>query len=368
MHVAIVGCGQLSRMLALAGIPLGFRFSFIADDPGQDTRCVEQLGAVIRWVPGQSPDELYDLLGKPDVITAEKEQIDISLLQSLLPFCPVHPNPGSFADLQDRSKEKQLLDKLGIPGAPYVEGKDDKEVSARLSLPVVAKSCRGGYDGKNQQLLRTEQDVMAFYARGEQQHYIIEQWMPFEREVSIISVRDCSGNISHYPITENVHEDGILKHSIAPARQMPGAAARAAQHHIARIMQSTDYVGVMAMECFIVEGQLLVNEIAPRVHNSGHWTQTGCKTSQFENHLRAISGLPLGSTQQHSVSGMVNLIGTEVPTKAAFSTHSTMHWYNKAVRPGRKLGHVNFSGASHDELLQKMNRFRREAIDARIKM
>ena len=177
-------------------------------------------------------------------------------------------------------------------------------------------------------------------------------------------MRDRRGQINHYPITENVHEAGILKHSIAPARQIPAATAQAAQDYITRVMQATDYVGVMAMECFVVGDALLVNEIAPRVHNSGHWTQTGCKTSQFENHLRAIAGLPLGGTDNHSIAGMVNLIGNGVPAATALSTHSTLHWYNKTARPGRKLGHVNFCSSSHDELLQQMDQFRKQAITA----
>ncbi len=360
MHIAIIGCGQLSRMLALAGIPLGFRFSFIADDPGQDTACVEQLGAVVHWRPGQAPQELVAALGGPDVVTAEKEQIDPDLLRALETCCTVHPNPGAFAALQDRGREKRLLADLGIPSTPHVLGRTAAAAAASLSLPMVAKSCRGGYDGRNQQLLRTPEDIAAYDARAGHADYIIEQWIPFEREVSLISVRDRAGHIKHYPVTENVHESGILRHSIAPARNLPMAATRAAHDYAARVLQAIDYVGVMAMECFIVQGELLVNEIAPRVHNSGHWTQAGCKTSQFENHLRAITGLPLGSTENHSIAGMVNLIGNRVPAEAALSTHSTLHWYNKTAKPGRKLGHVNFSGSSHDELLQRMDRFRRE--------
>ena len=364
MHIAIVGCGQLSRMLALAGIPLGFKFSFVADDLGQDTRCVEQLGSVVHWHEAQTPAQLIEALGHPDVITTEKEQIDPTLLRSLQPFCTVHPNPDAFAALQDRSKEKQLLAELGVPSAPHVYRESAAEAAAKLSLPLVAKSCRGGYDGKNQQILRTAADVAAFDDRGEHDDYIIEQWIPFEREVSIISVRGRDGSIGHYPITENVHESGILKHSIAPARQVPEETVHAAQQYISRVMEATGYVGVMAMECFVVDGGLLVNEIAPRVHNSGHWTQTGCKTSQFENHLRAIAGLPLGGTDNHSIAGMVNLIGSGVPAETALSTHSTLHWYNKTARPGRKLGHVNFCSSSHDELLRQMDQFRQEATVA----
>ena len=258
-----------------------------------------------------------------------------------------------------------MLAEQGITSAPYVFARPAVTAIETLSLPAVAKSCRGGYDGKNQQILRNRQDAIGFDAGTNADHYIIEQWVPFEREVSMISVRDRLGNIRHYPLTENVHENGILKHSIAPARGVTAATADSAQDYIATVMHSTNYVGVMAMECFMVEGDLLVNEIAPRVHNSGHWTQSGCNTSQFENHLRAIAGLALGNTDNHSVSGMVNLIGTGVPTETAFSTNSTMHWYNKKERPGRKLGHVNFSSASHEELLQKMNLFRRSAMETR---
>lgn len=362
MHVAIIGCGQLSRMLALAGIPLGFRFSFVADTPGQDTRCVDKLGDIVQWQPDENPEALFERLGRPDVVTAEKEQIDPSLLAAFEGRCAVHPNPASFALFQDRGREKQVLDELDIPNVPYVHARPAADAAAALSLPLLAKSCRDGYDGKNQQVLRTPDDVAAFDAANDASQYIIEQWTPFERELSIISVRGLDGGINHYPITENVHKDGILNYSIAPARQVSGNIQRTAQDYITRVMQATDYVGVMAMECFVVEGRLLVNEIAPRVHNSGHWTQAGCKTSQFENHLRAITGLPLGSTEHHGISGMVNLIGEGVPQHAAFSPHSTMHWYNKTARPGRKLGHVNFSGSSHDELLEQMNRFRRDAL------
>lgn len=365
MHIAIIGCGQLSRMLALAGIPLGFRFSFIADTPDTDARPVERLGTVIGWERERSAASLYARLGRPDVVTAEKEQVDTSLLELLSRYCAVHPNPAAFATFQDRRREKALLSRLRIPSSPHVHATSAAEAADKLTLPLVAKSCREGYDGKNQHILRTRQDVIAFDATARDGDFIIEQWVPFERELSIISARDTAGNISHYPITENVHENGILKHSVAPAENVSETLSLIAGDYITRVMHDTQYVGVMAMECFVVNGRLLVNEIAPRVHNSGHWTQSGCKTSQFENHLRAIAGLPLGSTDYHGVSGMVNLIGRRVPTEAAFSTHSTMHWYDKAERPGRKLGHVNFHGASHEELKQKMSQFRREALEPR---
>lgn len=364
MHIGIIGCGQLSRMLAIAGIPLGFRFTFLADVPGQDTRCVDHLGDVVAWDPAQSTNSLFDLMGRPDVVTAEKEQLDPTLLEALQAHCPVHPNPASFRLFQDRGREKQILDELQVPNVPYVHARPAAEAAAELSLPLVAKSCRDGYDGKNQQVLKTAEDAVAFDADNDYEQYIIEQWTPFEREVSMISVRDPQGNICHYPMTENVHQNGILKYSVAPAREVSDELLATAHDYTTRIMEATDYVGVLAMECFVVDGKLLVNEIAPRVHNSGHWTQAGCETSQFENHVRAITGLALGSTAQYGVSGMVNLIGTGVPAGSAFSAHTTMHWYNKTERPGRKLGHVNFSSSSHDELLEQMETFRRDVLDS----
>jgi 5-(carboxyamino)imidazole ribonucleotide synthase len=349
-------------MLALAGIPLGFSFSFVAETPEEDTRCVRQLGTVVRRRAGQSPGELYDELGKPEVLTAEKEQIECSLLHAMQHYCTVHPNPGSFATLQDRLEEKRLLDELGIPTAAYLHGETAAASAEQLSLPVVVKSCRGGYDGKNQWVLRSPQAVATFDSSAHRDRQIIEKWVPFDREVSIVSVRDANGDIGHYPMSENVHEEGILWYSIAPVPDFSEDMLTTAQGYISKVMHALEYVGVMAIEFFVTGKELLVNEIAPRVHNSGHWTQSGSKTSQFENHLRAITGLPLGSTENHSVSGMMNLIGTGVPPREALSSLSTLHWYDKAARPGRKLGHVNFVGRSHEELTHQMDAFRQSVV------
>lgn len=364
MHIAVIGCGQLSRMLALAGIPLGFTFTFIAEDEGEDTRCVNQMGEVVHWHPDRSIKALYNELGRPDVVTTEKEQLDPALLEALQRFCAVQPNPAAFSILHDRSREKELLDRLKIPGAPYLYASSAAEAVASLGLPVVTKSCRDGYDGKHQRVLRDVVDAADFDARTPTGHHIIEKWIPFDKEVSLISARGLEGDICHYPIAENMHDEGILSQTIAPGRDISNEIQATAQDYITRIMEALDYIGVMAMECFIVGDKLLVNEIAPRVHNSGHWTQGGSATSQFENHIRAITGLPLGSTANHGVWGMVNLIGTNPPPQKAFSSNSTLHWYNKSIRPGRKLGHVNFSGASHDDLIRQMSQFRRSVLDA----
>ncbi|TGD73982.1 5-(carboxyamino)imidazole ribonucleotide synthase [Mangrovimicrobium sediminis] len=356
MHIAIVGCGQLSRMLALAGLPLGFTFSFIAA-PREDTRCVTGLGTTATWQPGQPVGHLYQALGQPDCVTVEKEQVDAGLLTQLQHYCPVLPNPEAVATCGHRWRERQLLVRLGIPCAAHRYDTPASQCVASLSLPLVAKSCRDGYDGKNQWRLDTPEDVASFDRQQLYRDCIIEQRIPFERELSQVSVRSRTGRICHYPLTDNHHENGILVQSVAPAVDVPATIASQAQDMISRIMEALDYVGVMAMECFLVSGELLVNELAPRVHNSGHWTQSGSATSQFENHVRAIAGLELGGTDMHGVCGMLNLIGTQRPPVDLLSASTTLHWYGKTVRPARKLGHVNFRARSHPELVQEIGRF-----------
>ncbi len=362
MHIAIIGCGQLSRMLALAGIPFGFKFSFINDAEDQDTVCVDGLGAIVEWRSGDSFHTLYSVLGNPDIVTVEKEQVDISLLIGLQAFCSVYPDPKAFAICQDRYKEKQLLDSLDIPCSSYVHDQPLSVCVETLSLPIVIKSCRDGYDGKNQWVLKTPEDVEALEQilkdKGiSSKDYIAEQWIPFDKEISLVSVRSVNGEARHYSLTENTHDKGILKQSIAPAPNVSEALIEKAQDYLSRIVNDLNYVGVIAMECFVTGEKLLINELAPRVHNSGHWTQSGSKTCQFENHLRAITGTALGNTHNHGVAGMVNLIGIEKPSLKVLTPDSKLHWYNKSVRPGRKLGHINFQKADLDQLQIAMNSF-----------
>ena len=233
-----------------------------------------------------------------------------------------------------------------------------------LGSSMVVKSCADGYDGKNQWILRSPEDIKAFdAARADGRDapfngggdYIIEKMIPFEREVSQLSVRAVDGAIFHYPLAENRHINGILSESLVPADADDSIAALA-QSYISRIMQSLDYVGVMAVECFVVGDELLVNELAPRVHNSGHWTQAGSTTSQFENHIRAIAGMSLGSTDCQKFSGMFNLIGTERPPHHLLSELISIHWYDKVPRPGRKVGHVNVRSDSREGLEETLRR------------
>lgn len=358
MHIAIVGCGQLSQMLAQAGIPLGHSFSFLAD-PEEDTRCVDDLGGVVRISEEKSIEDLYTELGEPDCLTVEKEQVDLSLIEAFLPHCPVHPNSGAFAACQHRLREKQLLDQLNIPCAPYYFGQPGQLESSEIQLPVVVKSCREGYDGKNQWVLRTPLDVSSFDPEDREDNYIVEQWIPFDREISQVSVRNKAGEIRHYPLAENQHENGILKESVVPAPNVTGELEALAQGYMKKLMEALDYVGVMAMECFVTGDQLLVNELAPRVHNSGHWSQEGSETSQFENHVRAVADMPLGPTESIGITGMVNLIGVERPADELITGDAKLHWYGKVVRPGRKLGHINFSDTSYGGLSVQIQSYRK---------
>lgn len=357
MHVGIIGCGQLARMLALAGIGMGFRFSFVNDNGATETSCVDGLGTIASWQPGDSAQALYEALGRPDCITVEKEQVDSRLLESLAEVCALHPNRDSVEIIKDRRREKGLVDQLEIPTARYVVGVSAAEAVATLGYPAVAKSCTEGYDGKNQWVIRSKDDAARFDAQEDPAGYIFEQFIPFDREVSLVAARNLHGEVIAYPLAQNSHENGILRRTIVPAPQASDSLAQRALDYITRLLNHLDYVGVLAMECFVHGEDLLVNELAPRVHNSGHWSQLGADTCQFENHLRAISGMALGSTRVNAVAGMENLIGVEMPALSTIGSRSALNWYGKSVRPGRKLGHVNFIASDYAELESLMAGF-----------
>ncbi|WP_101760062.1 5-(carboxyamino)imidazole ribonucleotide synthase [Oceanicoccus sp. KOV_DT_Chl] len=365
MHVAIIGCGQLARMLALAGIPLGIKFSFICDTgEHSDTVCVNGLGEIAYWQPESSVEALYTALGSPDLITVEKEQVELSLLRDLSKFSAVYPSIQAIETTKDRFKERCLLDSLDIPVAPYLFGHSIEEAVKQLGLPLVFKSIDEGYDGKNQWQVKTEDQLQRLIEDQSlhPQTLIAEQWINFERELSLVGVRDCNGQIAFYPLAENIHTQGILYRSIAPADKLTSALIATAEDYLQKIMNHLDYVGVMAMECFATESGLIVNELAPRVHNSGHWTQLGSPTCQFENHIRAITGIALGSTDNFGVTGMINLLGTAKPPVKSLGANSTLHWYNKEARPGRKQGHVNFFDKSRAQLIQHMDAFEKTLL------
>ena len=359
MRLAILGCGQLARMLAQAAAHLEVDCVFVAIE-GETTDCVRALGPVVRWAPGADAGGLYLALGKPDVVTVERESVDTGLLRELQAFCRVLPDADSVRVGQNRALERSLLDSLAIPCAPHrvahtVDGV--RAAVAALGLPLVVKATEAGYDGKLQWRLHSQDDVDAFCLQQEGE-YLLEQWVDFEREVSVVAVRGRDGEFRAYPLTENLHRDGILLASIAPARTASVPLQALAESRARAIMEELNYTGVMAVEFFVVAGDLWVNELAPRVHNSGHWTMDATTVGQFENHVRAVTGLPLGDTGQARPAGMVNLLGSSAAGETVLIPAVDLHWhdYNKVPAAGRKMGHVNVLADRHAELLLALDR------------
>ena len=344
MLVGVIGGGQLGRMLGLAGIPLGLHFRFL--DPSRDAPARE-VGA--HHVGAYDDRNLLGTLAeRAAVVTFEFENVPVEAAEWLAETVPVWPPPAALAVAQDRLEEKRLFRRLGIGTAPI-----DDEVTR---FPALLKTRRLGYDGKGQERVETRPVPGTGRVLEES---VLEEIVPFERELSILAVRGTTGETAFYPLVENVHEDGILRVSRAPARpELQQDAERIAM----LLLDELGYVGVLAVELFEVEGRLLANELAPRVHNSGHWTIEGAETSQFENHLRAILGLPLGSTAARDEAVMVNLIGTMPPTAEVLAiTGAHLHDYGKQPRPGRKLGHVTIVDPADGQVEELLALARRPA-------
>lgn len=355
--VGILGGGQLARMLALAGAPLGLRFLVL------DTAADACAGQFVPQVTADYRDleALAAFAGRIDVATFDFENVPADSAVWLASRVPVFPAPRALALAQDRLAEKRLFGELGIPVAPYaaVASRDALAAAAgEIGLPAVLKTRRLGYDGKGQFRLREPGDIAAGWdALGGHEHgLILESWVPFDRELSIIAARSEAGEFACWPVTENWHVDGILSASLAPA-PVSDALARLAVEHARRIAETLGYVGVFALELFQVGDALLANEMAPRVHNSGHWTIEGAECSQFENHLRAVLGLPLGSTRARGVSCMLNWVGA-LPAPGAVLSEPGGHWhdYGKQARDGRKVGHATFRAESAEALSAALDR------------
>ena len=341
--VGILGGGQLARMMALAGAPLGLRF--LVMDTAADA-CAGQFAPLL---VGDYRDEsaLAEFASKVDVATFDFENVPAESAEWLASRVPVFPNPRALAMAQDRLVEKSLFRDLGIPVGAFADvGSLDAlriEVD-RLGGACILKTRRLGYDGKGQFRIKSPADVeAAWQALGAQAGtvgLIVEAFIPFERELSVVAVRGRDGEFRTWPLTENWHVDGVLSASLAPA-QVDAVLAEAAYAHARRLAESLDYVGVFALELFYRDGELLANEMAPRVHNSGHWTIEGAETSQFQNHLRAVLGLPLGETRVLGHACMLNWIG-EMPDAAPVLQEAGGHWhdYGKEPRAGRKVGHA----------------------------
>lgn len=341
--VGILGGGQLARMMVLAGAPMGLRFELF--DPAADA-CGGQL-APLQVAAFEDEAALAAFAERVDVVTFDFENVPARSAQFLASRVPVHPNPDALAVAQDRLSEKTLFRELGIPLPPFADIRSQDELAARVAefgLPCILKTRRFGYDGKGQYRLRSAADVEAAWAalggQVERTGLILEGFVAFEREVSVVAVRGLDGEFRAWPVTGNWHVDGVLSASVAPARLAP-AQYDAAIGYAQALAEHLDYVGVFALELFCRGDELLANEMAPRVHNSGHWTLEGSETSQFENHLRAVLGLPLGDTRMLGHACMLNWIG-EMPEADAVLAQPGGHWhdYGKQPREGRKVGHA----------------------------
>ena len=346
-RIGIVGAGQLGQMLGFAGQNLDLEFVFLDPSPDPPAAIV---GPVI-GLPFDSDQGLRQLASETDVVTYEFENVPVSAIERIATGTAVYPPPDALRYAQDRLREKQLFESLQIPVAPYraIDSAEDLKSAAKdIGLPLVLKTRRLGYDGKGQAVVRGEAELSNAVTALGSSELIAEQWVPFDREVSVIGARNVRGDVAVYPLIENQHREGILLISRAPA-ETNGLSALA-NRHLKRMLAHLDYVGVMAIEFFVAGGELLANEFAPRVHNSGHWTIEGARTSQFENHLRAILDLPLGDASPLGHAAMLNLVGS-MPSKdlALDSASVFLHDYGKRPRPGRKLGHITVLASDSSE-------------------
>ena len=357
--VGILGGGQLARMMALSAAPLGLRFLVM------DTVADACAGQFAPLIVGDWRDEaaLSEFASKVDVVTFDFENVPAESAQWLAERVPVFPSPRALAVAQDRLAEKTLFCDLGIPVPPFaaVDCRQGLEQAvATIGTPCILKTRRLGYDGKGQFRLRSDADIAAAWdalgAQAPKVGLILEGFVAFERELSVVAVRGRDGEFRPWSLTENWHVDGVLSASLAPARVEPELQT-AAFRHARQLAEALDYVGVFALELFCRNGELLANELAPRVHNSGHWSIEGAETSQFQNHLRAVLGLPLGDTRNLGHACMLNWIG-EMPDAGAVLAEAGGHWhdYGKSPRAGRKVGHATLRSDSQAELADALVR------------
>ncbi|MDO9711161.1 5-(carboxyamino)imidazole ribonucleotide synthase [Paracraurococcus lichenis] len=343
--IGILGGGQLGRMSALAAARLGYRchvYAPEADSPGM------QVAAAATVAPYEDAAALGRFAAAVDVVTFEFENVPAETLAALEPLAPCRPGVEVLRICQDRLREKAFLERAGVPVAPWRAVHDESDLAAAIAaigLPAVLKTTRLGYDGRGQAVLRRPEDAAAAFAQLSPKPLILEAFVPFVAELSGIAARGADGASAVYDAVENRHRDHILDLSIAPARVAPEIAA-AARRHAAAVAESLGLIGVLALELFLLpDGRLLGNEIAPRPHNSGHWTMDGCAASQFEQHVRAVAGLPLADPAQHHDVVMLNLVGPEGMARWPGLLEQpgvVPHLYGKdEARPGRKIGHAN---------------------------
>ena len=357
--VGILGGGQLARMMALSGAPLGLRFRVL--DNVADA-CAGQFAPMIVG-DYTDRDALAEFAAQVDVATFDFENVPAESAQWLAERTPVFPQPHALAVAQDRLAEKSLFRDLGIPVPEFADIATREALEAavaRLGTPCILKTRRLGYDGKGQFRIKSVADVAAAWeslgAQAGSVGLILEGFVHFQRELSVVAVRGRDGEFRAWPLTENWHVDGVLSASLAPAK-VDAAMQATALEHARKLAEALDYVGVFALELFCRDGELLANELAPRVHNSGHWSIEGSETSQFQNHLRAVLGLPLGDTRMVGMACMLNWIGA-MPDASAVLREAGGHWhdYGKSPRAGRKVGHATLRADDAAELAATLQR------------
>lgn len=360
MRIGILGAGQLGQMLALAGYPLGQRFVFL-DTTGSPSADIGQT------LVDTDASRLDEFLSQVDVVSYEFEHLPVELVKTIEQHRPVFPSSRALQVCQNRGLEKALFTQLGIPTPEYhlvnsLESLQQAvtDLTTKHQKPVVIKTVTEGYDGKGQVVLKDDasRGVAEAWQKVGGRELIVEAFIDFVREVSIIAVRSQTGEVRFYPMAENHHLDGILRYSFAPLPHLNAELQLQAETYIQALLNELNYVGVLTLELFQqADGQLMANEMAPRVHNSGHWTQNGAATSQFENHLRAVAGLPLGSTAARLPTCMINIIAKKGDTQQLLQEEGVhLHLYGKEERAGRKLGHLNLVAATSEAVLAKVDK------------
>jgi 5-(carboxyamino)imidazole ribonucleotide synthase len=366
-NVGVLGGGQLAQMFAQAAVQIGVRVF-----------CIERTSdACASLVAPVMVGDLSDVAtlnkwvaeNKIDVVTHESEFVDASIACALK-GCQVHPSATGLAASQERLREKQIFADLGIPVPRFAGADNSQQLFAAvesIGMPCVVKTRTGGYDGKGQVILQGPSDLKAAAALADARPVIIESFVKFDRELSVIAVRGLDGEVVVYPIVENEHRSGILHKTLAPALNLAPTISEQANSYVRRLLEHVGYVGALCLELFQVGDSVLGNEFAPRPHNSGHWTIGGSITSQFENHLRAISNLPLGSTETRGHVGMVNLVGGSPEVRALLSLDRVqLHLYGKVSRPGRKIGHATViadTAVERDKTIAKVEGLLRNVLD-----
>lgn len=356
MTIGILGGGQLGRMLALSGYPFGFRFRFLDTTPEAPGGHLAELVVAPSFEDAEALDRFVEGV---DVVTYEFENVPVEAARRLAARVPVFPPPAALEAAQDRLTEKRFFQSLDIPTPPFADINSRAELDeavARIGVPSVLKTRRMGYDGKGQYVLREVVDVnTAWEELKDGLPLILEGFVSFERELSILSVRSRTGEVAFYPLVQNHHPGGILGLTLAPAANVSPELQAQAERYARSILERLDYVGVLALELFQAGDQLLANEMAPRVHNSGHWSIEGAETSQFENHIRAVAGLPLGPTAMVGSVAMLNLIGSTPDSAEMLRVPGAhLHLYGKSPAPGRKLGHLTLRCPTTEERDEKL--------------